>query len=201
MDNSDAVLVADSDPDDRSELCDIVRLAGFSVLEAEAGEEALKIARSTALAAMVLEVPLAGLSGYEVCRAVKAEFGDEVPVLFVSGARTESFDRVAGLLIGADDYLTKPVAPDELLTRIRTLIGRAAQQATAQPGSLTRRELEVLHLLTEGLPQHGIAGRLFISQKTVATHVENIFRKLGVHSRSQAVAVAFRERLLERPLA
>ena len=200
MDSSDAVLVADSNRSDRSELCDTLRLAGFRVLEADTGDQALTIARDVTLAALVLEIPLAGLSGYEVCRAVKSEFGDELPVLFVSGVRTESFDRVAGLLIGADDYLTKPVAPDEFLTRLRALIGRAAPPG-AQPHSLTRRELEVLRLLTEGLAQHGIAERLFISQKTVATHVENIFRKLGVHSRAQAVAVAFREGLLERPLA
>jgi DNA-binding NarL/FixJ family response regulator len=200
MEISDAVLIADSDPAARGELTAIVRLAGFVVLEAAGGDEALRIARTTALAAMVLEVPLAGLSGYEVCRAVKSEFGAELPVLFVSGARTESFDRVAGLLIGADDYLTKPVAPDELLTRLRTLVGRAAQAPRGGTGALTRREREVLQLLSQGLPQHAIAARLYISPKTVATHIEHIFRKLGVHSRAQAIALAFRERLVEAPV-
>jgi DNA-binding NarL/FixJ family response regulator len=201
MEISDAVLIADADAVARGELSEIIRLAGFVVLEASAGDEALRIARTTTLAAMVLEIPLPGLSGYEVCRAVKAEFGAEVPVLFVSGSRTESFDRVAGLLIGADDYLTKPVAPDELLARLRTLVARAAKHAGGGTGALTRREREVLQLLSLGLPQHAIATRLYISPKTVATHIEHIFRKLGVHSRAEAVAVAFRERLVDERVA
>jgi DNA-binding NarL/FixJ family response regulator len=59
--------------------------------------------------------------------------------------------------------------------------------------ALTRRESEVLRLLSQGLTQHEIASRLSIKPKTVATHIEHVLQKLGVHSRAQAVAVAFRD--------
>jgi DNA-binding NarL/FixJ family response regulator len=115
-----------------------------------------------------------------------------------SGERTKSFDRAAGLLIGADDYLIKPFAPDELVARVQRLLGRV--QAPAPPrglSRLTKRELEVLGLLADGMSQVDIAHSLVISQKTVGTHIEHILSKLGVKSRAQAVALAYRDRLLE----
>jgi DNA-binding NarL/FixJ family response regulator len=66
-------------------------------------------------------------------------------------------------------------------------------------GALTARELEVLSLIAEGLSNRGIAQRLVISEATAARHVFNIFGKLGVHTRAQAVRVAFEQRLLEEP--
>ena len=73
-------------------------------------------------------------------------------------------------------------------------------QRTAVPKhSLTPRELEVLYLMAEGLGTIEIARRLYITRKTVATHVERIFRKLGVHTRTQAVSVAYRHGFLDRP--
>ena len=90
----------------------------------------------------------------------------------------------------------KPFAPDELLVRVRKLIRRAAPIAAAAAPRLTTRELEVLRLLADGLGQDEIAERLFISTKTVATHIDHILGKLGVRSRAQAVAVAFRDQLV-----
>ena len=69
-------------------------------------------------------------------------------MILLSGERTDPIDRVAGLLIGADDYLVKSVAPDELLARVRALIRRAAPPPSTVVSELTRRELEVLRLLT-----------------------------------------------------
>ena len=116
-----------------------------------------------------------------------------MPIVFVSGARTESYDRVAGLLLGADDYIVKPYAPDELLARVRHLVRRSQSVASPVTGSLTKREREVLRLLADGLRQDEIAEQLFISRKTVSTHVSNILRKLGVRTQTQAVALAFRD--------
>lgn len=65
--------------------------------------------------------------------------------------------------------------------------------------SLTPRELEVLYLVAEGLGTTEIARRLYITRKTVATHIERIFRKLGVHNRTQAVSLAYRHGFLDRP--
>jgi DNA-binding NarL/FixJ family response regulator len=200
MQQSQMVLIADQDDEARTRHASALRRAGFDVKETAGGDEALEIAKRYALAAVVLEVSLTGLSGYEVCRAIRSEVDPDLPILFASGMRTESFDRVAGLLLGADDYLVKPVATDELLTRIRALVRRTAISAGAPPGrSLTPRELQILGLVAEGLRQQEIADRLYISSKTVSTHIEHILRKLGVRSRAQAVAVAFRDRLLDKP--
>jgi DNA-binding NarL/FixJ family response regulator len=186
------VLVADADDGERAQLASLLLAAGYPVVEASSGEEALAAVRRTNPCAALLEIPLGGLSGYEVCRTVREELGESVPVMFVSGARTESYDRVAGLLVGASDYLVKPYAPDELLTRVRNLLRLSRPLPSAIFEKLTRREREVLQLLADGLRQEEIAQRLFITRKTVGAHVVNVLRKLGVKSQAQAVAMAYR---------
>jgi DNA-binding NarL/FixJ family response regulator len=190
------VLIADPDVEAREQLAHVLRAAGFRVVEAADGSEALSKARECWPVAAILEIPLGTISGYEVCRTLKAELGPELAVIFLSGARTEPFDRVAGLLIGADDYVTKPSAADEVLARLRNVTQRTQPTASTTHGRLTRREHEVLTLLGDGLRWNEIAERLIISPKTVATHAENIRRKLGVTSRAEAVAVAYRDHLL-----
>jgi len=196
MDDLARVLIADADQAQRETLTHLLTKAGFRVLQAEAGDQALALARSGTPEAVILEVPLATLSGYEVCHTLRGEFG-ELPIIFLSGARTESCDRVAGLLLGADDYLVKPYAEGELIARLTNLIRRSRTRALGDTRRLTKRELEVLDLLGEGLRHEDVARRLFISPKTVATHVEHILRKLGVRSRAEAIAVAYREEILQ----
>jgi DNA-binding NarL/FixJ family response regulator len=191
------ILIADGDAAARKKLARVFERAGFGTAQASTGQEALDFVRSSPPAAAILEPSLAGVSGYEVCRALRDEFGEAIPIIFVSASRTESYDRVAGLLIGADDYLPKPFAPDELLARVRRLVQRAHPASTPIPSRLTKRELEVLGLLAEGLAQREIAKRLDISEKTVGSHIERILSKLDVRSRAQAVALAFREDLVE----
>jgi DNA-binding NarL/FixJ family response regulator len=140
-----------------------------------------------------------GISGYEVCRRLREDFG-AAGIIFVSGTQTGQLDRAAGLLVGADDYLVKPFAPDELLARIRLLIrSRAApdHEPDANGSRLTPRERQVLALLANGSSQAEIADELVISSRTVAAHIDHILHKLGVHSRAQAVAVAYRDKLLD----
>jgi DNA-binding NarL/FixJ family response regulator len=190
------ILIADDDDDFREAVSAILDRAGYAAVEAAKGQDALHIARGQQLRLVILDVCLPDLSGYEVCRQLKERFGDGLPVLFVSGIRKESFDRVAGLLIGADDYLGKPFAADELLARVRHLVRHTTSLAPSLASKLTAREMEVLRLLANGLGQTEIARELFISQKTVATHIEHVLQKLGVRTRAQAVAFAYREDLL-----
>jgi DNA-binding NarL/FixJ family response regulator len=187
-------LIADEDSTSSDQLAELLETAGYDILQVASGEEALEAARNAKPIIVLLEIPLGGLSGYEVCRALR-EVTRDMPIVFVSGARTESYDRVAGLLLGADDYIVKPYAPDELLTRVRYLVRRAQSSTSPVTGSLTKREREILRLLADGLRQDEIAARLFISPKTVNTHVANILRKLGVRTQTQAVALAFRDEL------
>jgi DNA-binding NarL/FixJ family response regulator len=191
------ILIVDADASARAELAHLLEDEGYDVMQAGSGEAGLKLARENPPALVVLEVPLGDRSGYEVCRVLREELGEELPVLFLSGARTESYDRVAGLLVGADDYVVKPFAVDELLARVRRLVRHAAPAETATL-LLTPREREVLRLLAAGLAANDIAKELFISKKTVGTHLEHIFTKLGVRSRAQAIAVAYRDELVAR---
>lgn len=190
------ILVVDDDAGCRAMIREVLGRAGYRLHEAASAEEARALVLEERPSLAILDVRLPGLSGYEACRELRDQFGPELPIVFVSGARTESFDRVAGLLIGADDYVTKPFAPDELLARVRVLLRRTAVPISERLAALTKRELEVLRLLAEGLEQSEIARRLVISPKTVATHIEHILSKLGVHSRAQAVALAYRDELL-----
>jgi DNA-binding NarL/FixJ family response regulator len=189
------VLVVDDDDGHRELISTVLGRAGFSTVDASNGEDAMAAARRHQPRLVVLDVRMPDLSGYEVCRRLRDEFGDTVSILFLSGERTEGFDRAAGLLVGADDYLVKPFSPDELLARVRVRLP-AAPEAPSMLSDLTKRELEVLRLLSEGLSQKEIAASLVISSKTVAAHIQHILGKLGVHSRAQAVAHAYRRGLL-----
>ena len=190
------VLVVDPDPAQRGLVRSLVERAGFRSQAVSTGEQALEAARRERPQLVVLEVRLADISGYEVCRALREEFGDTLGIMFVSGDRTEAGDRVAGLMIGADDYLPKPLAGDELLARVRALARRAGaydhlKAPALRKTGLTSRELEVLHMLADGHNQHAIAQKLYITPKTVAKHIEHILTKLPARSRAEAVAIAY----------
>jgi DNA-binding NarL/FixJ family response regulator len=166
--------------------------AGYPTQQARRGEEALEHAAQQRPALVITETHLPGTSGYELFRELRERYGEDLPIIFVSAARTDETDRVAGLLLGADDYLAKPIQLDHLLARVRRLVARAAPIAGSVASRLTRREQEVLGLLAEGLEQDDIANRLFITPKTVAKHIERILSKLGVRSRAQAIVIALR---------
>lgn len=193
--NCGPILIVDDDDSLRSLLSDLLRQAGYDVREAATGGEAVSALEAERPAAALLDVCLPDLSGYEICRRLRERYGTGVAVLFVSGERTEAVDRVAGLLIGGDDYLGKPFAPDELLARVAALL-RRGDRSRPPLQQLTPREHQVFELLARGLPNAEIARMLVISPKTVGTHVEHIYGKLGVRSRVQALAAGYRYQLL-----
>jgi DNA-binding NarL/FixJ family response regulator len=190
------ILVVDRNAGTRGRVADLLERMGYETHQAQNGREALEAARQVQPALVLLEVNLAEVSGYEVCRALRDRFGDDIAIIFLSGDRTESYDRVAGLLLGADDYIVKPFNEGELLARVRSALRHSpapssnGSQGDPAAGMLTSREQEVLKLLARGLTQAQIAEELFISPKTVGGHIQRILEKLGVHSRAQAVALA-----------
>jgi DNA-binding NarL/FixJ family response regulator len=186
------ILVVDDDADSRALVVRLLRRLGYSTQEVSTGEDALEAAQRERPLLVLLEVRLPQASGYEVCRELRDEFGESLPIVFLSRDRTEPSDQVAGLLVGADDYIVKPFAPDDLLVRVRRLLARSKPSASPVVAGLTKREHEVLSLLAEGLRQAQIGERLSVSPKTVGKHIEHILRKLGVHSRTEAVAFALR---------
>ena len=197
------VLVVDRNAGARSQVANLVERIGYETRQAANGREALEAASQVQPALVLLEVNLNEVSGYEVCRQLRERFGDDIAIIFLSGDRTEPYDRVAGLLLGADDYIVKPFDEGELLARVRTVLrdSAASPNDVAQDDSaaetLTTREREVLKLLAGGLTQAQIAAQLFISPKTVAGHIQRVLTKLGVHSRAQAVARAHEQGLAD----
>jgi DNA-binding NarL/FixJ family response regulator len=191
------IVIADGDDNGRALAAAALSRAGYETFEVSTGSAALDAVRANGVALVVLEVGLPDMTGYEVCRELRSERGDELPIFFLSGLRTEPLDRVAGLLLGADDFIVKPFDPDELVARVRRFVNRkpalTRDVMVGDHGSpqLTRREIEVPNLLVEGQRQKEIAAQLVISQKTVATHIQNLLGKFGVHSRAELIARAY----------
>ena len=210
MIDPETIFVVDDDSRFRDLLRDLLEEAGYRVLTLDDGAAAVEAAAEERPAVVVLDVNLPRLNGYEVCQRLRERFDPELGIIFVSGERTESFDRTAGLLLGADDYLAKPFDPSELLARVRRISrrhadgngngnGNGAPAAPSRLDALTSREREVLSLLADGIAPDDIADRLVISPKTVATHIQHVLAKLGVGSRVQAVALALHERATPPP--
>jgi two-component system nitrate/nitrite response regulator NarL len=200
------ILIVDDDPAMRELVSCVLGSAGYATIEVSSGEHAMVMAGEHEPALVVLDVRLPGVSGYEVCRQLRERFGQTLPIVFLTGDRTDSHDLVAGLMIGADDYVVKPFNAEEFVARVRRLLVRSETPQAKNGGpslmvQLTRREQEVLSLLAEGLSQDAIANQLHISPKTVATHIQRILHKLRVHSRAEAVSFAFRQGLVSPDVA
>ena len=118
------VLVVDDDKAVRESLVRALQLEGYEVVSASDGAKGLEAAKTESPDVIVLDVMMPGVDGLTMCRVLRAE-KNRVPILMLT-ARTETSDRVAGLDAGADDYLPKPFALDELLARLRALLRRSA---------------------------------------------------------------------------
>ena len=192
MSGAAPVLVVDDDESARAFVSSVIERVGIPTQLAASGIEARELAAERRPAMVLLDVSMPGISGYETCHELRNRFGPSLPIVFLSGERVEPYDRAAGLLIGADDYLLKPVSQDELLARVRTLTARSEYEEIP----LTPREREVIGLLADGLSGREIAEHLVIAPSTAAKHIEHAVGKLGVRSRTQAVVKAYRLRLI-----
>jgi two-component system alkaline phosphatase synthesis response regulator PhoP len=117
---------------------DYLEQAGFRVLSAADGTTALAAARREKPDLIVLDLLLTGMDGLDVCRAIRR--ASDVPIIMLT-ARVEEADRLIGLELGADDYITKPFSPRELVARVRTVLRRARGSHT--PGLLRAADLEI----------------------------------------------------------
>jgi two-component system phosphate regulon response regulator PhoB len=126
------ILVVDDEPDALELVGFNLKRAGFDVVSAQEGEEALRKARELVPSLIVLDVMLPALDGLEVCRTLRADTATAaIPILMLT-AKAAEIDRVLGLELGADDYLTKPFSTRELVLRIRNLLGRRKEPASSK---------------------------------------------------------------------
>jgi DNA-binding response OmpR family regulator len=121
-DDASHVLVIEDEPQMRSMLTDNLEFEGYRVTAVASGEEALQAMASRQYALLLLDVMLPGISGFDVCRQLRAR-GQHVPIVVLT-ARTHEQDRIRGLDLGADDYVSKPFSVRELLARVRALVRR-----------------------------------------------------------------------------
>lgn len=133
----DRILVVDDDVKITSFLRRSLVLEGFTVTTANSGAEALRHVAQEVPDLMILDIMMPGIDGMEVCRRVRAA-GERFPILMLT-ARDAVADRVSGLDAGADDYLVKPFALEELLARVRALLRRAQPAASEEPGGTVLR--------------------------------------------------------------
>lgn len=175
---SATILVVDDDPNIRDVLRIALGQASFKVVEAGDGQAALASFAKTGADLIVLDIGLPEMDGLDVCRALRRT--SAVPILFLT-ARDDEIDRVVGLELGADDYVTKPFSPRELVARVRVILKRSQPQASydqrpnlkrrgvlevdedrhiariaGHPVALTAREMELLSRLM-ARPEHVMA--------------------------------------------
>jgi DNA-binding response OmpR family regulator len=134
------VLVVDDEPIVREVVGSYLRRDGFTALEAGDGEEARRLVEQNDPSLVVLDVMLPGTDGLELCRWIRAR--SQLPVIMLT-ARGEEADRIVGLELGADDYVTKPFSPRELVARVRAVLRRAEATAGAQPERITFADVEL----------------------------------------------------------
>jgi two-component system, OmpR family, response regulator len=135
------LLVVDDEPSIRELLSASLKFAGFEVYTAEDGAEALRLAEQHKPDLVVLDVMLPDMDGFSVTRRLR-ERGREMPVVFLT-ARDETSDKVQGLTVGGDDYVTKPFSLEEIVARIRAVLRRTGVTGGPDTGMLVFHDLEL----------------------------------------------------------
>jgi two-component system phosphate regulon response regulator PhoB len=125
------VLVVDDEPDIVALVAYHLARAGYRVATASTGPEALELARRDCPALIVLDLMLPGMSGYDVLEQLRADSGTKDVAVLMLTARKEEADRIRGLVLGADDYLTKPFSPQELVLRVGAILRRVTAGGSA----------------------------------------------------------------------
>lgn len=209
------ILIVDDDLTLRTTLTRYLQTRGYVVGEARSGLEGLSLFEQTSPDLVVSDVMMPEMDGLEFCRRLRAtRSGQLVPFIFLS-SRKDVDDRIYGHQIGADDYLAKPFELKELVAKIESQLERSrrlnseiirlmqqqAPQSAADSGAvlqpslvtlpLTPSEEKVFWEVIQGYTNKQIGDRLFISPRTVQTHLSNILGKLELENRSQLIRYAF----------
>ena len=192
------ILVIEDEPEMRRNIAALLSYYDYRTIAAKDGREGLAAARREKPDLILCDVMMPELDGYGVLQTLQAdETLAQVPFIFLT-AKGEKDDLRSGMNLGADDYLTKPVANADLVAAVETRLRRSEQQAkrefspdfsSAEPLlklGLTRRATEALLWLAQGKTNSDIAKILGITESTVKKYVQEMFEKLGVETRGAA---------------
>ena len=202
------ILVVDDIPANVELLSEMLKAEGYKVRPVTGGTLALKAAKSLPPDLILLDILMPDMNGHEVCQRLKEDDAlKDIPVIFLS-ALTELEDKVRGLRGGSNDYITKPFHLEEVLARIEVHLNLRRQQKELKTenhllkektplrikqdgllNTLSAREREILHWVREGKQNSEIAQITNISTHTVRHHLENIFAKLDVETRTAAIVI------------
>ena len=204
------ILVIEDEPEMRRNITALLRYHGYEPIEAENGRKGVDLARREKPDLILCDVMMPELDGYGVLQTLQQDAGLAlIPFVFLT-AKGDKDNLRSGMNLGADDYLTKPVANADLVQAIEARLRRSEQHArrefkpdfsSAQPLlklGLTPRATETLLWLCQGKTNPDIATILGITESTVKKHVQEIFEKLGVETRGAATVRAM-EVLGSRP--
>lgn len=196
------ILVIEDEPEMRRNIAALLRYYHYEVVAASNGREGIEAAHRDKPDLILCDVMMPELDGYGVLQALRTESATaRIPFIFLT-AKGEKNDLRSGMDMGADDYLTKPVANAELVSAIEARLRRAQAQATREfkPDfstsapllklGLTPRAAEALLWLAQGKTNSDIATILGITESTVKKHVQEMFEKLGVETRGAATVRA-----------
>jgi DNA-binding NarL/FixJ family response regulator len=196
------ILIIEDEPEMRRNITSLLRYREYQPIAAENGRVGVELARREKPDLILCDVMMPELDGYGVLRALQEDAKLAlIPFIFLT-AKGEKDDLRSGMNLGADDYLTKPVANNDLMQAIEARLERSARQAnrefkpdfsSAKPLlklGLTPRAAETLLWVAQGKTNSDIATILGITESTIKKHVQEIFEKLGVETRGAATVTA-----------
>jgi DNA-binding response OmpR family regulator len=184
------ILVVDDDPDLRRIVGDALEGAGYDVRAAADGREAVSTASLYLPDLVLLDVMMPDADGFKVYERLRQKPAElRSPIIFLT-ARRDIDDKLLGFEKGAADYITKPFHMRELIARVKVHLGELGPPKGDLPNPMTDREREVLGLLACGKTYKQVARALQLSQSTVRNHLHNVYHKLNVVDRAQAVIVS-----------
>lgn len=178
------ILVVDDEPDIRELVRYNLEHEGFAVVEAEDGERALEMIRRAQPALVVLDVMLPGASGLDICRVLRSQPQTaKLPILMLT-AKSGEVERILGLEIGADDYVTKPFSPRELVARIRAVLRRSETAASDRPHDAYERgrlrvDFDTYEVWVDGKPL-ALSLREFELLKFFTRNANRVFDRLAI---------------------
>lgn len=171
---SKKIIIVEDEPSLVFTLEDTLENEGYHTFVAEKGDEAVEIVKNENLDLMILDLMLPGMSGYDVCRKVRA-MNYTFPIIMLT-ARDQEIDKVTGLNIGADDYITKPFGVKELLARIQARLRRSDQYARPKP--INHLDLGEIHIdLKNARAEHPDKGNIDLTTREV-----ELIRYLASHA-------------------
>ncbi len=208
-DHNDIILLVDDDPDILQFLSYTLKKEGYKVYTANSGEEALKVVKDVQPALVILDVMMPDMDGIEVCQLIRDTHNILQPVITFLSSRNEDYSQIAGLSVGADDYIAKPIRPRLLVTKIKSLLRRKEPQTQDIPDQeqeiqidrdrfvvlksgekiiLPKKEFELLEVLVskpgkvftrEQIMSLVWGNDAIVGERTIDVHIRKLREKLG----------------------